>query len=109
MKKSVKPIVTRNNPNSIINKKTYLVNIDKISITKHGDYLKSRPIIDKIEELNKLYEEGHDIHYWTNRGINNISKSYHFLTYRQLHEWKVNYCSISIGKPTFNWPVYEDI
>lgn len=109
MKYYPRTIVKKRNPNYIINRKTYLVNIDKISNTNYEDYLHSKPIFSQIEKYNLLYQQGHDIHYWTDRGKDYEGKTYNFLTYRQLHEWKVKYCSISIGKPIFQWSVYEDL
>ncbi len=106
MKHKPRFIANKPNPYRVINCKTYLVNIDYISHTKYDNYINSIPNYNKIKEINELYKEGHDIHYWTNRGFDN-DKKYNFLTYRQLHEWRVLYCSLSIGKPHFNQHVYE--
>lgn len=99
-------IANKPNPYRIINNKTYLVNIDYISSNKYDNYINSIPNKDRIKKLNELYKEGHDIHYWTSRGIHNDNK-YNFLTYRQLHEWKALYSSLSIGKPDFKNIIYE--
>lgn len=107
MREYPRTIVRKNNINYKINKKTYVINIDKISFTKYNDFIHSKPVFEKIEKLNSLYDEGHDIHYWTDRGSD--GKTYNFLTYRQLHEWKVKYSSLTIGKPIFTNKVYEDI
>mgnify|MGYP001366102658 FL=1 len=32
------------------------------------DYEKSEPYLERIEKINKLYDEGHTIMYWTARG-----------------------------------------
>ena len=32
------------------------------------DYKNHKPIYDRIEKINKLYEQGDEIHYWTARG-----------------------------------------
>ena len=32
------------------------------------DYKKAKPIKENIEKINKLYDEGHTIVYWTARG-----------------------------------------
>lgn len=107
MKNKSRFIANKPNPYHVINAKTYLVNIDYISNTKDQDYLYSTPKYDKIKQLNELYKQGHDIHYWSNRrGIDRYQR-YNFLTYRQLNEWKALYCSLSIGKPKFNTQIYE--
>ena len=32
------------------------------------DYSKAEPIIDRIKKINSLYDQGHEIVYWTARG-----------------------------------------
>ena len=32
------------------------------------DYTKAQPIVENIEKINKLYDEGNTIVYWTPRG-----------------------------------------
>ena len=32
------------------------------------DYSKASPILNRIEKINKLYDKGHTIVYWTARG-----------------------------------------
>ncbi len=36
------------------------------------DYTKAKPIQENIEKINKLYDEGNTIVYWTARGISNV-------------------------------------
>ena len=35
---------------------------------RHADYEKAAPLGDRIKQINKLYDEGHEIHYCTDRG-----------------------------------------
>ena len=51
-----------------------------------------------IAKLNELFDEGHEIHYWTARG-GNPEKDWTELTHKQLKDWNV--------KHTFNNTVYD--
>lgn len=45
------------------------VDIDHTICNTHGtDYSKSTPMMDRIEKINKLYDGGDTIVYWTARG-----------------------------------------
>ena len=47
----------------------YVVDIDgTICKTKGSDYENSKPIKERIQKMNELFDEGHEIHYWTARG-----------------------------------------
>ena len=53
------------------------VDIDNtICKTEGMDYSKSSPIFANIEKINKLYDSGNEIIYWTARG--SITKIDHF-------------------------------
>ena len=59
------------------------------------------PIKSNIEKLNKLYDEGNTIVYWTARG--SVSGLDHTeLTNRQLSEWGVKSHEIKLGKPHYD-------
>ena len=87
--------------------KTYVFDIDGTicSLTK-GDYNFAVPLSERIEKINKLYNEGNTIIYQTARGMgrhkNNtdlaISEFYEF-TKRQLAGWGVKYHQLFLGKP----------
>jgi len=79
------------------------VDIDNtICKTKGMDYKKSTPIIDNINKINNLYDEGHEICYWTARGT--VTKNdYYTLTLHQLKNWKCKFHSLSVGeKPAYD-------
>lgn len=80
-------------------KKTYVVDIDgTICNTKHGNYFSSTPIKERIEKLNKLYDDGNTIIYHTARGFKSgINWREH--TEKQLTEWGVKYHKLFIKKP----------
>ena len=67
------------------------VDIDNtICNTEGSDYLNSTPRYDQIEKINKLFNEGNNITYWTARG-GNSGKDWSHLTVRQLKEWNCKY------------------
>ena len=70
--------------------------------SKPGDYSKARPISQNIEKINKLFNEGHEITYFTARGsLSGID--YFQLTEKQLKEWGALYHHLSVGeKPYFD-------
>ena len=50
------------------------------------DYTKAKPITENIEKINKLYDEGNTIVYWTARGSRK-QIDWTELTTNQLSEW----------------------
>ena len=79
-----------------------MVDIDgTICYTNGNNYESSEPRYDRIERLNKLYDEGHEIHYWTARGAKS-GKDWTEFTKRQLGEWGVKSTSIRLGKPHYD-------
>tara|TARA_B000000609_G_C23847350_1_gene176114 strand:+ start:67 stop:417 length:351 start_codon:yes stop_codon:yes gene_type:complete len=69
---------------------------------RHADYKKAEPHADRIAQINKLYDDGHEIHYWTARG--SVSgKDYTTLTAQQLKDWGAKYHDLHVGnKPHFD-------
>lgn len=69
--------------------------------TNNSDYENSKPIIERINKVNKLKEEGNYITIWTARG----SKSgldHTELTKKQLNEWNINFDKLILGKPSYD-------
>lgn len=65
------------------------------------DYSLATPIKENILKANKLYDQGHQIVYWTARGT--VSKiDFTELTTQQLREWGVKYHELKMGKPAFD-------
>ena len=93
---------------------TFVFDIDgTICYNKEGDYETSLPYADRIEKINKLYDEGHTIVFFTARGMGRSSGSvayaYQFfesLTRNQLREWGVKHHALYLGKPSGD--VYVD-
>ena len=79
--------------------KIYVVDIDgTICETKEQNYFGSKPIQERIEKLNKLYDEGDTIIYYTARGYK-TGVNWRELTERQFKEWGVKYHKLVMGKP----------
>ena len=78
------------------------VDIDNtITITKGMDYENSIPIFDRINIINKLYDEGNIITYWTGRGtISGVN--YYSLTKNQLEKWGAKHHNLLLGKPAYD-------
>lgn len=54
------------------------------------DYSKAKPILKNIEQINKLYDKGHEVIIWTGRG-STTHTDWKKITVRQLREWNVKY------------------
>jgi hypothetical protein len=84
----------------------YIVDIDQtICLTqKKGDtwdYINSVPIYYRIDIINKLYECGHTIIYWTARG-GSTGLDWTELTTNQLNRWGCKYHEVRLGKPLYD-------
>lgn len=78
---------------------TYVVDIDgTICRTEKGDYKNSKPIKSRIDKLNKLYDKGNKIIYFTSRGVL-TGKNWKELTKEQFKDWGVKYTKLVFGKP----------
>ena len=93
--------------------KRYCVDIDGTicSPTVGRDYHKAKPWKDRIKVLNKLYDEGNYIIYFTARAMGRFSGYSHSiaarkaeevlfdLTKQQLDDWGCKYNELIMGKP----------
>ena len=70
--------------------------------TGKKDYANHEPMKDRIEKVNKMFDEGHEIHYWTARGaVSGVD--YTELTTKQLDSWGCKYTSVRVGgKPHYD-------
>ena len=69
----------------------YIVDIDgTIFNTEGNDY-----------EINRLFDEGNEIHYWTARGSSS-GKDHLPLTLKQLKQWGCKYTTANVGKPVYD-------
>lgn len=84
----------------------YIIDIDDtICHTPNIDgvnrYDLSTPIENRIAIINKLYDEGITIKYWTARGAS-TGKDWYDLTVNQLESWGCKYHEFSDGKPSYD-------
>ena len=78
------------------------VDIDNtICVTERTDYSNSKPLPGRIEIINKLFEQGDEIHYWTARGSGS-GIDWSELTKNQLNSWGCKYTSLNFGKPVYD-------
>jgi hypothetical protein len=68
---------------------------------ENRDYSKSKPITENIEKINKLYDEGNTIVYWTARGSGS-GLDWYKLTGKQLKKWGAKYHDYKVGKPMYD-------
>ena len=88
----------------------YVVDIDGTICEKDefsdSDYEGSRPMVDRVKIVNRLYDDGHTIIFQTARGMgrfkNDAEKAkemFYEFTANQLKEWGVKYHQLFLGKP----------
>ena len=65
--------------------------------TENSDYENSKPRYEQIYKINKLYEQGHEIVYWTARG-GHSGLDWTAFTRIQLHNWGCRYTRIEEQK-----------
>jgi hydroxymethylpyrimidine pyrophosphatase-like HAD family hydrolase len=86
---------------------TYVFDIDGTICSKtDGDYTQAQPLPERIEKVNRLYDEGHTVILLTARGMGRSNNSVNFayesfydLTHSQLKEWGVKFHELFLGKP----------
>lgn len=83
--------------------KLIYVDIDEtVCLTENGDYKNSKPIPENIEKINKLFDEGHMIFYWTARG-GTTGIDWSELTAQQLKNWGAKHHKLIMNeKPTYD-------
>jgi hypothetical protein len=83
--------------------KVIYVDIDEtICETPHPrNYFNAQPIKENIDKINKLYDEGNTIVYWTARG-SRTKINWYDLTKKQLDEWGVKYHELFVDKPYYD-------
>lgn len=81
----------------------YYVDIDETICSKSEDldYSKAKPLLDRIERINKLYDSGNTIIYWTARGTGS-GIDWRQVTEKQFKNWGVKYHDLKFGKPIYD-------
>ncbi len=93
------------NKNRFKSKMLIYVDIDE-TICSYKDkqdknYENAIPNAERIQKINKLYEKGHTIVYWTARGTL-TGKQWFTLTLTQLQQWNAKFHELRMGKPAFD-------
>ena len=81
----------------------YMVDIDEtICISPPSrNYSFAKPIVDNINAINKLYDDGHIVIYWTARGTG-TGRDWADVTKKQFEKWGVKYHDLRFGKPVYD-------
>jgi len=84
----------------------YFIDLDNtLCITLGNNYEKSTPIVERIQYVRDLKEQGHHITIWTARGSSS-GLDHKTLTEKQLQDWDIPYDELLIGKPSYD--IYID-
>ena len=70
------------------------------------DYTKAQPIKERIEKINKLFDEGNTIVYWTARGTM-TGIDWYQVTQKQFEIWGVKYHDLKMGKPAYDLFIHD--
>ena len=82
--------------------KIIYVDIDGTICSLVKDYQFAEPIPQHIDKINKLYDEGHTIVYYTARG-QKTKKDWSELTLKQLNEWGCKFHELRMNhKPNYD-------
>tara|TARA_R100000657_G_C4539740_1_gene16710 strand:- start:67 stop:375 length:309 start_codon:yes stop_codon:yes gene_type:complete len=83
--------------------KIYYVDIDETICTcTDGQYQLAKPLNKNIKKINKLYDEGNTIIYWTARGtVTQID--WLDTTKKQLKDWGAKCHDVRVGKPHYDY------
>ena len=65
------------------------------------NYFNAVPIKENINKINKLYDEGNTIVYWTARG-SRTQINWYELTKKQLIEWGAKHHELRVDKPYYD-------
>ena len=80
----------------------YVIDIDGTICKEVGEVIGREPYMDRIEKINKLYDEGNIIIYWTARGTV-TGLDWNDLTKTQLDSWGAKYHEVNLGKPAYDF------
>ena len=65
------------------------------------NYKLAIPMIERIEKINNLYDNGHTIVYWTARG-SVTQENWFEITLSQLKSWNCKFNELRMGKPAYD-------
>jgi hypothetical protein len=65
-------------------------------------YSDAQPLMEHIKKINKLYDDGNTIVYWTARG-SRTQTNWYKLTKAQLDFWGAKYHELRVDKPYYDF------
>jgi hypothetical protein len=65
------------------------------------DYSRATPRPERILKINRLYDQGNTIVYWTARGTGS-GINWREITEKQFKDWGVKYHELKFGKPIYD-------
>lgn len=79
------------------------VDIDETICETASDrnYVNAKPLKERIAKINKLYDEGNTIIYWTARGTG-TGINWRDITEKQFKKWNVKYHELKFQKPIYD-------
>lgn len=90
----------------------YVIDIDGVICNEDVSVIERSGVKKRIEHINKLFRDGHEIVYFTARGMNSqnddqilAAKKYRDITETQLEEWGCEYHALFFGKPNCDYYV----
>lgn len=86
----------------------YVFDIDgTVCNNTNGNYDNSQPFLERIKAINSLYDNGHEVIFFTARGmktynnnINKVNEIYYTFTFNQLKKWGLRFNKLILGKPS---------
>ena len=79
--------------------KTYVFDIDgTICTNTNGNYEEAKPYKERIKFVNKLFDEGNKIKYFTARG-SSTGINWYEITKKQLNSWHAKFHELIMQKP----------
>lgn len=91
----------------------YVFDIDgTVCNNTYGKYDEAKPFVDRVQTINKLFDEGNEVIFFTARGMNTfagdiekVNKKYYDFTMKQLLSWGLRYTKLVLGKPAADFYV----
>ena len=71
------------------------------STSDKSNYELAIPDYTRINKINKLFDEGNTIIYWTARGTI-TQQNWFLITLNQLNKWKCKFHELKMGKPAYD-------
>lgn len=93
---------------------TYVFDIDgTVCNNTFGKYEEAEPLCERINAINRLYDNGHKIVMFTARGmeryngdLEKVYERFYYFTLQQLKNWGLKFHQLKLGKPAAD--VYVD-